>query len=42
MGDGRIRCPEAEVEGLGAAAGAFAGVFSGNTHLGKLLVKVSG
>lgn len=39
---GRIQCPESVVEGLDAAPQAFAGVFSGNQHLGKLLVKVSG
>ncbi|MGO4168351.1 NADP-dependent oxidoreductase [Novosphingobium sp. YAF33] len=42
IAEGRIRCPESVVEGLEAAPEAFAGVFSGNSHLGKLLVKVSG
>lgn len=42
IAEGRIRCPESVVEGLAAAPEAFAGVFSGNNHLGKLLVKVSG
>ncbi|WP_454796301.1 NADP-dependent oxidoreductase [Novosphingobium lindaniclasticum] len=42
IAQGRIQCPEAVVEGLEAAPAAFAGVFSGNNHLGKLLVKVSG
>lgn len=42
IAEGRIRCPESVVEGLQAAPEAFAGVFSGNSHLGKLLVKVSG
>lgn len=42
IAEGRIRCPESVVEGLEAAPEAFAGVFSGNNHLGKLLVKVSG
>lgn len=42
IAEGRIQCPESVVEGLAAAPEAFAGVFSGNNHLGKLLVKVSG
>ncbi|WP_395329059.1 NADP-dependent oxidoreductase [Novosphingobium sp. BL-8H] len=42
IAEGRIRCPESVVEGLESAPEAFAGVFSGNNHLGKLLVKVSG
>ncbi|WP_132388122.1 NADP-dependent oxidoreductase [Novosphingobium sp. PhB165] len=42
IAEGRIRCPESVVEGLDSAPEAFAGVFSGNNHLGKLLVKVSG
>ncbi|GFE76339.1 NADP-dependent oxidoreductase [Novosphingobium sp. TCA1] len=42
IAEGRIHCPESVVEGLEAAPEAFAGVFSGNNHLGKLLVKVSG
>lgn len=42
IAEGRIQCPESVVEGLEAAPEAFAGVFSGNNHLGKLLVKVSG
>lgn len=42
IAEGRIYCPESVVEGLEAAPEAFAGVFSGNNHLGKLLVKVSG
>ncbi len=42
IAQGRIQCAESVVEGLEAAPQAFAGVFSGNNHLGKLLVKVSG
>jgi NADPH-dependent curcumin reductase CurA len=39
--EGKITVPEAIVEGLEAAPGAFAGVFSGNTNVGKLLVRVA-
>ncbi len=39
--DGKLAAPEAVVEGLEAAPAAFAGVFSGNSFVGKLLVKVS-
>lgn len=39
-GEGRLRFPESIVEGLEAAPKAFASVFRGNTHIGKLLVKV--
>ncbi len=42
IAQGQIQCAESVVEGLEAAPQAFAGVFSGNNHLGKLLVKVSG
>lgn len=38
---GKLKVPEAVVEGLAAAPAAFAGVFSGNANLGKLLVKVA-
>ena len=38
---GRIRTPEAVVEGLAAAPTAFAEIFSGNANIGKLLVKVA-
>ena len=38
--EGRLKTPEAVVEGLDAAPAAFAGVFAGNDHVGKLLVKV--
>lgn len=41
MADGRLTFPEAVVEGLEAAPAAFASVFSGNAHVGKLLVKVA-
>lgn len=41
MHEGRIASPEAVVEGLEAAPAAFASVFSGNSFVGKLLVKVS-
>jgi NADPH-dependent curcumin reductase CurA len=39
--EGKIVTPEAVVEGLEAAPAAFASVFSGNSFVGKLLVKVS-
>jgi len=39
--DGRLRCVEAVVDGLAAAPAAFAGVFRGNPHVGKLLVRVA-
>jgi NADPH-dependent curcumin reductase CurA len=38
---GQMKVPEAVVEGLAAAPTAFAGVFSGNDNVGKLLVKVA-
>jgi NADPH-dependent curcumin reductase CurA len=41
MREGRLRFPESIVEGLAAAPAAFAGVFSGNTHVGKVLVKIA-
>lgn len=40
--DGLIRFPETIVEGLENAPAAFAGIFSGNANVGKLLVRVSG
>jgi NADPH-dependent curcumin reductase CurA len=39
--EGKLRCPESVVQGLAAAPAAFAGVFRGNPHIGKLLVKVA-
>lgn len=39
--EGRLRCAESVMEGLAAAPAAFAGVFRGNQHIGKLLVKVA-
>lgn len=39
--EGKIVAPEAVVDGLEAAPAAFAGVFSGNSNVGKLLVKVA-
>ena len=39
--EGKMQLPEAVVEGLAAAPQAFAGVFSGNDNVGKLLVKVA-
>jgi NADPH-dependent curcumin reductase len=39
--EGRIRSPETVVEGLENAPAAFAGIFSGNANVGKLLVKVA-
>lgn len=38
---GRLRQPERIVDGLAAAPRAFAGIFSGNDTVGKLLVKVA-
>ncbi|MET0269179.1 MAG: NADP-dependent oxidoreductase [Sphingomonas sp.] len=40
-GEGRLRPVEAVVEGLEAAPAAFAGIFSGNANVGKLLVRVA-
>ncbi len=39
--EGKITFPEVVVEGLEAAPEAFSSVFSGNSFVGKLLVKVS-
>lgn len=39
--EGRLRYPEVVVEGLAAAPAAFAGIFSGNDNVGKLLVRVA-
>jgi NADPH-dependent curcumin reductase CurA len=39
--DGKITVPETVIDGLEAAPTAFAGVFGGNTNVGKLLVKVA-
>ena len=41
MKEGKISFPESVVEGIDSAPAAFASVFSGHTHVGKLLVKVS-
>lgn len=41
MKEGRIRFPEAIVEGIEAAPAAFSSVFSGHDHVGKLLVRVA-
>ena len=41
IAEGRLVAAESVVEGLEAAPQAFAGVFSGNAHIGKLLVKVA-
>ncbi len=41
INQGRLTYPESVVEGLEAAPAAFASVFSGNSHIGKLLVKLS-
>lgn len=38
---GKLRYPETVVEGLAAAPAAFAGIFSGNGNVGKLLVRVA-
>ena len=37
---GKLRYPETIVQGLDAAPAAFAGIFSGNRNIGKLLVKI--
>jgi NADPH-dependent curcumin reductase CurA len=39
--EGRMKFPETVVDGLEAAPAAFAGVFSGNGNVGKLLVRVA-
>lgn len=39
--EGRLRAPESIVEGIDVVPEAFASVFSGNSHVGKLLVKVA-
>jgi NADPH-dependent curcumin reductase CurA len=41
IADGKLKIPEAVVEGIDAAPAAFASVFSGNSFVGKLLVKVA-
>lgn len=41
MKEGRITFPESVVEGIEAAPEAFASVFAGNDHVGKLLVKIA-
>ena len=38
---GQLKTPESVVRGIEAAPAAFASVFSGNNHVGKLLVKVA-
>ena len=39
--EGKLRYPEAVVEGLEAAPAAVAGIFRGNSNVGKLLVRVA-
>ena len=39
--EGKLRAPESVVVGIDAAPAAFASVFGGNSHVGKLLVKVA-
>ena len=39
--EGKLRYPEAVVEGLEAAPAAFAGIFRGNSNVGKLLVRIA-
>jgi NADPH-dependent curcumin reductase len=39
--EGRMTAPETVIEGIDAVPAAFAGVFSGNAYVGKLLVKVA-
>jgi NADPH-dependent curcumin reductase CurA len=41
IAEGRIAYPEAVVEGIEAAPEAFASVFSGNSFVGKLLVRIA-
>ncbi len=41
IASGELAVAEAVVAGIEAAPAAFAGVFSGNSHVGKLLVKVA-
>ncbi len=41
IAEGKIKVPEAVVQGIEAAPEAFASVFSGNNFVGKLLVKVA-
>jgi NADPH-dependent curcumin reductase CurA len=41
IAEGKIKPAETIIEGIDAAPAAFAGVFSDNAYLGKLLVKVS-
>lgn len=41
MKEGKLRFPEAVVEGIEAAPKAFSSVFSGHDHVGKLLVRVA-
>lgn len=41
MKQGKVRFPESIVDGIEAAPDAFASVFSGHDHLGKLLVRVA-
>jgi NADPH-dependent curcumin reductase CurA len=38
---GKLTYPETVVEGIEAAPGAFASVFTGNAAVGKLLVRVA-
>lgn len=39
--EGRLKTPEAVVEGIDAAPEAFASVFTGNSFVGKLLVRIA-
>lgn len=39
--EGKLRYPETVVEGLEAAPAAFAGIFRGNSNVGKLLVRIA-
>ncbi|MBW8753672.1 MAG: NADP-dependent oxidoreductase [Sphingomonadales bacterium] len=41
IAEGKIVTPEAVVEGIEAAPAAFASVFSGNSFIGKLLVRIA-
>ena len=41
ISEGQLTYPETVIEGLAAAPAAFAGVFSDNPYVGKLLVKVA-
>ncbi len=41
LADGRVRLPETVIDGLENAPAAFAGIFAGNSNIGKLLIRVA-